>query len=102
MKLTSYWHDTAPAFANGHTGPVEDTYDVAVIGGGFTGLNAARKLAREGVSVALLEAPHIGAGGLGRNGGHLNNGIAHGFAEAVAHLGKDRATTLYHAYDRST
>lgn len=101
MKFASYWHDTAPAFSGGQTGPVAGRYDVVVIGGGFTGLNAARKLARAGVRVALLEAAHVGAGGSGRNGGHLNNGIAHGYADAKTHLGTERAARLYRAYDRS-
>src|SRR5690606_40834219 len=61
----------------------------------------ARKLAREGLRVAILEARHVGAGGSGRNGGHLNNGIAHGYAEAKAHLGAERAHALYRAYDHS-
>jgi len=101
MKMLSYWHDTAPVFAGAEVGPVEGRFDVAVIGAGFTGLNAARRLARAGVTVAVLEASHVGAGGSGRNGGHLNNGIAHGYADAVAHLGPERARALYHAYDRS-
>lgn len=101
MQFKSYWHDTAPAFAAGQPGPVEGKVDVVVIGAGFTGLNAARKLARAGVSVAVLEAQHVGAGGSGRNGGHLNNGMAHGYAEAKAHLGADRARALWQAYDRS-
>ncbi|MBI1220051.1 MAG: FAD-dependent oxidoreductase [Rhodobacteraceae bacterium] len=101
MKFTSYWHDSSPRFAQTQTGPVEGQFDVAVIGGGFTGLNAARKLAKAGLRVAVLEAETVGAGGSGRNGGHLNNGIAHGYAEAKAHLGAERAHALYRAYDRS-
>ncbi|TMV53648.1 FAD-binding oxidoreductase, partial [Thioclava sp. BHET1] len=101
MQFRSYWHETARPFAQGQGGPVEGRFDVAVIGGGFTGLNAARKLAKEGLSVAVLEARHVGAGGSGRNGGHLNNGIAHGYADAKAHLGAERAHALYKAYDRS-
>lgn len=101
MKYTSYWLDTAPPFQDGQDGPVEGRFDVAIIGGGFTGLSAALRLARAGVSVALLEAQHVGAGGSGRNGGHLNNGLAHGYAAAKAHLGADRAHALYKAYDRS-
>lgn len=101
MQFKSYWHDTSTPFSQPQNGPVQGSYDVAVIGGGFTGLNAARKLAKSGVHVALLEADHIGAGGSGRNGGHLNNGIAHGYAEAKAHLGAEQAHRLYHAFDHS-
>jgi glycine/D-amino acid oxidase-like deaminating enzyme len=43
--------------------------DVAIIGGGFTGLSAALQLARDGIDVALLEAEHAGWGASGRNGG---------------------------------
>ena len=101
MQYQSYWHATSTPFAAAQKGPVAGKVDVVVIGAGFTGLNAARKLAREGVRVAVLEASHVGAGGSGRNGGHLNNGMAHGYAEAKTHLGAERAKTLWQAYDRS-
>ena len=51
------------------------TADVAVIGGGFTGLSAALHLAEAGVSVAVLEAVEIGFGGSGRNVGLVNAGM---------------------------
>ena len=47
----------------------ETRCDVAVIGGGFTGLSAALQLARDGVSVTVLEANSVGWGASGRNGG---------------------------------
>ncbi len=43
--------------------------DVAIIGGGFTGMSAALHLAESGASVALLEAQTPGWGASGRNGG---------------------------------
>ncbi len=43
--------------------------DVAVIGGGFTGVCAALQCAESGVDVVLLEAQNIGWGASGRNGG---------------------------------
>lgn len=54
MKNEPYWLDTAPAFTTGSPGPVDGKVDVAVIGGGFTGLSAALALSRRGASVAVL------------------------------------------------
>ena len=51
------------------------TADVAIIGGGFTGLSAALHLAESGKSVILLEAHQIGHGGSGRNVGLVNAGL---------------------------
>lgn len=99
MQFTSYWHDTAPAFAGGATGPVQGHYDVAVIGAGFTGLGAARRLAMAGRSTVVLEARTVGFGASGRNGGHLNNGIAHSYLAARAEFGAEKARALYRAFD---
>ncbi len=52
--------------------------DVAVIGGGFSGICAALRLAEQGTRVAVLEANDFGWGASGRNGGFccLGGGIA--------------------------
>ena len=59
--------------------------DVAVVGGGFTGLSAAYHLARRGARVALLEAATLGAGASGRTGGIALEGTAVGLLDGVAH-----------------
>ncbi len=49
--------------------------DIAVVGGGFTGVSAALYLAERGYDVALVEANRIGWGATGRNGGQLIDGF---------------------------
>ena len=49
--------------------------DVAVVGGGFTGLSTALHLAEGGAEVAVLEAVEIGFGASGRNFGLVNAGM---------------------------
>ncbi|MCQ4159659.1 FAD-binding oxidoreductase [Roseomonas sp. GC11] len=99
MKLLPYWQDTATPFAGGASGPLEGKVDVAIIGGGFTGLSAALALAKRGASVVVLEAARVAAAASGRNGGHLNNGLAHDFPSVAASLGMERARALYHAFN---
>jgi len=49
--------------------------DVAIVGGGFTGLSAALAAASRGASVALCEARTVGWGASGRNGGQVIPGL---------------------------
>ena len=99
MKLDSYWTDSAPAFV---PAPAElpAQVDVAIVGGGFTGLSAALAFAKRGARVAVLEAgSRVAAEASGRNGGHVNNGLAVDYAEVAARVGVARARAWYHAYD---
>ncbi|MFZ5675424.1 MAG: NAD(P)/FAD-dependent oxidoreductase [Pseudomonadota bacterium] len=49
--------------------------DVAIIGGGYTGLSTALHLAEQGAIATLLEAGTIGAGASGVNGGQVIPGL---------------------------
>src|SRR5690606_38511743 len=69
--------------------------DVAVIGGGFTGLSAALACAERGFSVILVEAEKIGFGASGRNGGQLIPGLRWSASELEAEFGHERATALF-------
>ena len=55
----------------------EQSADVCIVGGGFSGLNTAIELAERGFSVVVLEAHRIGWGASGRNGGQLIRGVGH-------------------------
>ena len=69
--------------------------DVAVIGGGFTGLSAALACAERGYSVILVEAEHIGFGASGRNGGQLIPGLRWTASELEDEFGSERADALF-------
>lgn len=63
-----YWQTTVdplvlPALQGTHQ------TDVAIIGAGFTGLNAALHLTQDGVDVTVIDAQSISWGASGRNGG---------------------------------
>jgi len=88
IQEKNFWLDTV------NTSPVQsacdlpDAVDVAVVGGGFCGLSAARALAKRGVKVAVLEAETFGWGASCRNGGMVLTGM------------KLPTTTLIKRYER--
>ena len=70
--------------------------DVAIIGGGYTGLSTALHLAESGVRVALLESETIGWGGSGRNGGQVIPGVKHDPEELIKRFGEEQGERLIH------
>jgi glycine/D-amino acid oxidase-like deaminating enzyme len=71
---TNYWLTTVSMPA-GMPGELPSKVDVAILGAGFTGLSAARVLAKHGAKVAVLEANTIGWGASSRNGGMVLTGL---------------------------
>ncbi|KQS80930.1 oxidoreductase [Rhizobium sp. Leaf384] len=71
------------------------TADVVVIGGGFTGLQAAYNLAAGGVRVVLIDACRFGDGASGRNGGQLGTGQRAEVDELEKQYGRERAKALF-------
>ncbi|WP_185802922.1 NAD(P)/FAD-dependent oxidoreductase [Pontivivens nitratireducens] len=69
------WRDTCAEHVDSTPLMGDVTTDVAVIGGGFTGLSTALHLAEAGCDVHLLEASAIGSGASGRNVGLVNAGL---------------------------
>ncbi len=66
----SYWRASCPALPPCPPLLGRSTVDVAIIGAGYAGLNAALELVEaHGASVAVLEAAQPGWGASGRNGG---------------------------------
>jgi gamma-glutamylputrescine oxidase len=71
------------------------TTDVAIIGGGSTGVSAALHLAERGFRVTLLEAEHIGWGASGRNGGQALPGFGASETKMKHLVGPARAKKLW-------
>ena len=69
--------------------------DVAIIGGGYTGLSAALHLAEAGVSAVVVEANSVGWGASGRNGGQLHTGQRRDQEWLEAKFGEDGARALW-------
>jgi glycine/D-amino acid oxidase-like deaminating enzyme len=94
-----YWWDTISAVRSAR--PKAEVagrkYDVAIVGAGYTGLAAARHLARVGASVAVLERDHVGAGASSRNGGQVLTGLRLDPATLVKRYGEQRARELFDA-----
>lgn len=70
-------------------------YDVAIIGGGYTGLSTARYLARKGLSCVVLEASRIGWGASGRNGGVVSAKFRLAFRDIASRFGIDVARRMH-------
>ncbi len=75
MQLANFWTDDYPRPADLPVAELPARADVAIIGGGYTGLNAAMALRAAGASVAVLEANTIGWGASSRNGGMATSGL---------------------------
>jgi len=96
-EVDSLWRATAaPATAFGALDGDLDA-EVAIIGGGYTGLSAALHLARDhGVHAVVLEASAIGWGASGRNGGFcVPGGAKISLAAMASRHGEDEARRFF-------
>lgn len=75
--------------------------DVAIIGGGFAGINTALELSENGITdIAVLEARTLGFGGSGRNGGQIMAGIGHDLEKIRADVGEEGIRRVFEISDQ--
>lgn len=102
LATRSYWLSLDPYEPNP---PLEGEVraDVAIVGGGFTGLWTAYHLlkADPGMTVVILEANAVGYGASGRNGGFAMTLIHRSLADLVDVVGPDQARALHRAAEES-
>jgi len=95
MTQQIYWHTTVQMPNDSNLAPLPEKVDVAIIGGGYTGLSAARTLAKNGVKAAVLEANTIGWGASSRNGGMVLTGLKMGMKTVLKKYGREIARQLF-------
>jgi gamma-glutamylputrescine oxidase len=69
--------------------------DIAVVGGGFSGVNTALELSERGYQVTLLEANRLGWGASGRNGGQIIGGLGEDVTRFRSVIGDNGIDTIY-------
>ncbi len=97
MKNRIYWTDNISEIPAISQEPLPDFCDVAVIGGGFTGLSTAFHLARKTASVCVFETDTIGSGASTRNAGMVLAGFKSPPQELIRNKGREQAVKLYRA-----
>jgi glycine/D-amino acid oxidase-like deaminating enzyme len=97
IQEKNYWLQTVS------TPPVQtaldlpESVDVAIVGGGFCGLSAARALAKRGVHVCLFEAETFGWGASSRNGGMVLTGLKLPVPTLIKRYGRETARKMFAA-----
>jgi len=97
IKEKNYWLESVTTPAGRFERDLPSNIDVAVIGGGYCGLSAARTLAKRGVSVAVLEAKTFGWGASSRNGGMVLTGMKLPAPTLIRRYGVETVRKMYAA-----
>jgi glycine/D-amino acid oxidase-like deaminating enzyme len=100
VNLRPYWWDTVPLPDDTPAAaPLPARVDAVVVGAGYTGLSAARRLAMCGASVLVVERETIGWGASSRNGGQVLTGLSIDAVSLLRAYGRVRARALFRASD---
>lgn len=95
-KATPFWFGTVPETAPCPPASKDTTCDLAIVGGGFTGLWSALK-ARErhpDAAIVVLEAKRCGQDASGRSGGFCAPSISHGVSNALTRHPSEAETLI--------
>jgi len=92
-RYDALWRDDAPAPVLPDT-PLPAQVDVAVVGSGYTGLNAALVTARGGRSTVVFDAEDAGYGCSTRNGGQISTSVKPSYAALAKRHGPERAFAI--------
>ncbi len=97
IQEKNFWVTAVDSSALAASPDFPDSVDVAVVGGGYCGLSAARTLAKRGVNVAVFEAETFGWGASSRNGGMVLTGMKLSVPTLVKRYGREAVQKMYAA-----
>jgi glycine/D-amino acid oxidase-like deaminating enzyme len=98
FRNKSYWLESLPGIEAAEPLRGKNRCDIAILGGGFTGLSTAYHLRKmlPGVEVRVMEANVSGYGSSGRNAGFSSNLFGMGKAVTAMRFGKAKAIAAHH------
>lgn len=98
MKAEVFWSDRfSPRNELNISSNLPEKTDIVIVGSGYTGLSAARILAKGGRSVAVLDQKTIGWGASSRNGGMATPGLKQDIFKIYKNYGIDYAREFWNA-----
>src|SRR6266849_1478538 len=97
MQEKNFWATTVDSPAAAASSGLPDSIDVAVVGGGYCGLSAARSLSKRGVKVAVFEAETFGWCASSRNGGMVLTGMKLPAPTLIKRYGREAVRKMYAA-----
>ena len=92
-KETSFWLEGLPEF-NNISSKLPQRVDVAIVGSGYTGLNAALQTIRGGRSTVVFEAGVPGQGCSTKNGGQISTSIKPSLEKLSAKFGTQNGIAI--------
>jgi len=93
----SLWQNEIPVYKPQNDPDIQAIYDVAIIGGGITGISTAFQLQKAGKKCIVIEANNICFGTTGGTTAHLNTLLDTPYTRIIKNFGKDDAQLVARA-----
>jgi glycine/D-amino acid oxidase-like deaminating enzyme len=94
-KEGAYWFESMSATPDPAETQLPRRTDVLIIGGGYTGMTAAIRLAQQGTGVTVIDSKPMGTGASARNGGMALNGLSENLAKLIRRHGPELTRRLF-------
>ena len=96
-STTSLWQNGMPTYIAMNNSLPTEVMDVAIIGGGITGLATALELQKNGKKCVLIESHTIGFGTTGGTTAHVNTILDTSYYQIEKDFGKENSILVYNA-----